>query len=136
MIDLTEGLSPQELSYLERHVQTATPEQRLMMLFAQLRADLAAADAAFDPAPNIEAISNNLLHAQQIVVVLKETLDTTVEIGRTLSSVYQCCNDELVHANLKKDRNRIPAVRRMIDAIADANARAMLQESANVGAGV
>jgi len=106
--------------YLADQVATATPGQRLLMLFERLLRDLSNADAAF-AAGDYYAINKSLVHAQEIVLALRDPLDRETDLGRALSSVYNFCFDRLVDANLRKDPEWIARCRQMIEQIATAN---------------
>ncbi|HVC24624.1 MAG TPA: flagellar export chaperone FliS [Acidimicrobiales bacterium] len=120
--------------YLADQVRTATPAQRLVMLFDQLRRDLHCASAAFEGG-TLKEISDNLVHAQHIIIALRDPLDTETELGRALSGVYGFCLQHLVAANLTKDATKLPDVQAIVDRLADANrtAAAALQVPAGVG---
>ena len=63
--------------YLTEAIETATPASRLTMLLDALEMDLARADKAFADRADIKTISDLLIHAQDIVLTLRDTLDTT-----------------------------------------------------------
>jgi flagellar secretion chaperone FliS len=106
--------------YLANQVNTSTPAQRLLMLFDQLRRDLYAAELGFG-AGDFKEISDNLVHAQEILIALRDPLDLATELGRSLSGVYGFCIDRLVLANLKKDITLLPVVQGIVDRLAEAN---------------
>jgi flagellar protein FliS len=110
--------------YLVNQVATATPAQRLMMLFEQLRRDLRSAQLGF-AVRDFKEISDNLVHAQHILIALRDPLDLNTDLGRALSGVYGFCLQRLVEANLEKDPNLIPVVQGIIDRIAEANRTAL-----------
>lgn len=114
--------------YLADLVTTATPVQRLLMLFDHLRRDLAAADAAFT-AQDWKVVSDHLIHAQHILFALRDPLDRASMLGGSLASLYDFCLTRLLACNLQKDPSLLPAVRDIVDRLADANATA----AANVG---
>ncbi|HVC25847.1 MAG TPA: flagellar export chaperone FliS [Acidimicrobiales bacterium] len=120
--------------YLADQVRTATPAQRLVMLFDQLRRDLHCAAAAFEGG-TLKEISDNLVHAQHVIIALRDPLDTETELGRALSGIYGFCLQHLVTANLTKDPSMLPDVQTIVDRLADANraAVASLQVPASVG---
>jgi len=106
--------------YLADQVRTATPVQRLLMLFDQLRRDLLRAEAAFG-GTDLKEISDHLVHAQEVIQALRDPLDPETELGRALRGVYGFCLEHLVQANLRKDPTMVPAVRQIVERIAEAN---------------
>jgi len=112
--------------YLANQVNTSTPEQRLLMLFDYLLRDLHAADAAFGT-NNLKDISDALVHAQEILFALRDPLDTSTDLGRSLTAVYSFCLQRLLDANIRKDRSLITEVRVMIEKIASANRTAAME---------
>ncbi len=109
--------------YLENLVATATPAQRLLLLFDYLRRDLTQAAESFGDR-NWKAVSDALVHAQHIVFALRDPLDRESELGRSLHAVYSFCLTELLRCNLEKDPTALPAVRNIVDQLANANATA------------
>lgn len=114
--------------YLADQVTTATPVQRLLMLFDHLRRDLTRASEAF-AAGDWKLVSDGLVHAQHILFALRDPLDRSSELGRTLAAVYDFCLDRLLACNLQKDPTLLPAVRELVEQVAAANARAALAMS-------
>ncbi len=109
-----------QLRYLTDWILTATPIQRLLMLFDGLHTDLDAALEAF-ATRDWKDVSDHLVHAQEILLALRDGLDRTTPLGASLHGIYSFCLSELVRANLDKEPERLPAVRRLIEQIADAN---------------
>jgi flagellar secretion chaperone FliS len=109
--------------YLADQVTTATPAQRLLMLFDVLHRDLLSAQEAFT-AGDLKVINDHLVHAQQVLMALRDPLDASTEIGRSLHAVYTFCLIQLVDANMRKDRRLIDPCLYMLDEIAEANRRA------------
>lgn len=106
--------------YLAEAVETSTPAVRLTMLFDRLDHDLRAADAAF-AAGSIKEISDTLIHAQEIVLALRDTLRLDVWEGAPrLAALYDFFHSELVSANLAKDRDRAARTAELIGQIGEA----------------
>ena len=59
--------------YLADAVATAPPPVLLTMLYDALELDLARADVAFESG-DIKAINDNLVHAQEIILTLRDTM--------------------------------------------------------------
>ncbi len=106
--------------YLADQVNTGTPAQRLVMLFDRLLRDLRSAEEAF-VVKDLKTISDNLVHAQQILFALRDPLDTTTELGRGLRSVYTYCLKTLIEANMKKDPSLLAECAARLEEIAEAN---------------
>ena len=109
--------------YLADLVMTATPVQRLLMLFEHLGRDLSTAAVAFDAA-DWKAVNDSLVHAQHILFALRDPLDRESELGRSLAAVYDFCLDRLLACNLQKDPSLLPAVQELVGQVATANAMA------------
>jgi flagellar protein FliS len=110
--------------YLADQVETATPAQRLMMLFGRLQRDLRTATEAFS-GTDLKVINDALVHAQQILFALRDPLDDS-PLGKSLGAVYSFCINELIKANLEKNKHRLPPVIAVIDQIAGANLAASM----------
>lgn len=110
--------------YLADQVETASPSQRVLMLLGKLLADMYAADEAFERMA-IEPIHSNLVHAQEIVLVLRDSLSGSDWSGaEPLRAVYGFVHQRLVTCNVKKDRSLLPVCIRLVEQIARANTKA------------
>jgi flagellar protein FliS len=106
--------------YLAEAVETATPAERLLMLFDRLEVDLVRASTAFDTGDNY-VINEQLVNAQEIVAALRATLDVaTWPEGASLVGLYNLWQQELLAANLEKDPSRLPPVAEMVGQVAAA----------------
>lgn len=133
--------SQQQQRYLSEAVETASPAARLVMLYDRLVLDLTRAETACANGSVVEA-HTNLIHAQQIVGVLAETLDRTVWSGaQTLYDLYDYLYRELISANLTKSAiqvaNAITIVRPLAaawhEAAATLAAQSMVVQHSGVG---
>jgi flagellar protein FliS len=108
------------LRYLAEAIETATPAVRLTMLYDRLELDLRRAETGFEDG-DLKAISDNLIHAQEILQVLRTTLrgDVWEGAGR-LAALYDFLHGELLHANLAKDRGKVAEAARLIAQLAEA----------------
>lgn len=112
------------LRYLAHQVETASPAQRLLMLQAQLLQDLRAAEAAFEH-PGVEPVHRNLVHAQEIVLVLRDSLRGSDWRGAgPLAAVYSFVHQRLVDCNVRKDPALLPSCIKLIEQVYDANTAA------------
>lgn len=120
---MTQDTKALEERYLADFVMTATPVQRLLMLFTYLKSDLTSAEEAFEAKDN-KKINDSLVHAQQILIALRDVLDPDTEFGEGLRAIYTFCIERLIAANINKDRSLISAVCVMVERIATANENA------------
>lgn len=123
--------APEELMlqrYLADFVATASPAQRLLLLFDYLRRDLIAAAQGFEEG-DLKKVSDQLVHAQHIVFALRDPLDRATVLGKNLASVYDFCLNELIECNLYKQPERIASVQELIEQIAAANRQALAATS-------
>lgn len=92
--------------YLAEAVETASPAVRLTMLFDRLDLDLRSADAAFASGA-MQEVNTRLIHAQEIVATLRDTLNADLWDGAPrLAALYDYLYGELVGANINKDHQR------------------------------
>jgi len=115
-------LEEMRLRYLTEAIETSTPASRLTMLFDALEMDLARADQAFGAERvDIKSLSDLLIHAQDILLTLRSTLDVSVwEPAARLQALYDHLYNELVKANLDKDRARAAGVAGHVGQLAQA----------------
>lgn len=109
--------------YLADLVATASPVQRLLLLFDYLRRDLTKADEGFS-GRDWKVVNDSLVHAQHIMFALRDPLDQGTELGRSLAGVYGFCLAQLLKCNLEKDPSLLPPVRSIVDQLASTNATA------------
>ncbi|HVC69106.1 MAG TPA: flagellar export chaperone FliS [Acidimicrobiales bacterium] len=106
--------------YLAEAIETAQPAVRLTMLFDALELDLRRADAAFDT-NDLKAINDNLVHAQAILLTLRDTIKPELWEGAPrLIALYDFFLAELLRANLDKDRQRAADVAVLIGQVGGA----------------
>jgi len=93
---------------------------RLTMLYDALELDLRRADTAFE-ADDLKAINDNLVHAQAIILTLRDTIKPELWDGAPrLIALYDFFLAELLGANLTKDRKRAAGVTELIGRVGDA----------------
>jgi flagellar secretion chaperone FliS len=106
--------------YLADAIETAAPAVRLMMLYDALELDLRRADAAFE-AEDLKAINDNLVHAQAIILTLRDTIKPELWDGAPrMIALYNYFLAELLGANLDKDRRRVVTVTELIGRVGEA----------------
>lgn len=92
-------------AYVDGTLGTSSPEQLVVRLYDRLVVDLDRADVALAAGTSA---SEHLLHAQEIVISLLTSLDTSVwPEGRALSGVYTYLHSRLVRANVHRDRSLV-----------------------------
>jgi flagellar secretion chaperone FliS len=106
--------------YLGDTVNTASPGRLLVMLYDRLVLDLKRGEQAFAEG-NREEGSRQLLHAQEIIMELRASLDTAAWGGGPgLASLYGFLLTELVGANIGADAERVATCRGIVEPLRDA----------------
>ena len=90
-------------AYMDASVATATPARLLVMLCERLALDVGRGLDA-QRAGDHSATNRHLVHAQDIVMELRTSLDTAAwDGGPALASIYDFLHLQLVRANVTKD---------------------------------
>src|SRR4051794_40136067 len=106
--------------YLGDGVATASPQQLLVMLYDRLALDLERGDGALTRGDR-EAASEQLQHAQEIVLELRASLNVEVwDGGPRLAALYAWLITELIQANVKGDLRRARDCRKVVEPLRDA----------------
>jgi flagellar protein FliS len=106
--------------YLADAIETAQPAVRLTMLYDALELDLRRADAAFET-DDLKAINDNLVHAQTIILTLRDTIKPELWDGAArMIALYDYFLAELLGANLDKNRQRAAAAAELIGRVGNA----------------
>jgi flagellar protein FliS len=106
--------------YLSDSVATASPARLLVMLYDRLVLDLVRAED-FLRAGDRVAGSGQLVHAQEIVMELRTTLDVDAWPGAAgLAQLYGFLITELIGANVRGDADRTATCRALIEPLAEA----------------
>ncbi|GAA2356707.1 flagellar export chaperone FliS [Dactylosporangium salmoneum] len=117
--------------YVSDSVSTAPPAQLLVMLYDRLVLDLMIAGQAYESGDRNTG-SSRVYHAQEILMELRATLDTSVWSGGPgLASLYSYMINELVQSNVAGDRARIETVQGFAEQLRDAWREAAAQVAAN-----
>lgn len=115
--------------YLAEAIETATPAARLIMVLDRLEQDLALADRGFE-AGDLKVISDHLIHAQEIVLALRDTIKVDLWDGAPrVIALYDHLTNELLRSNLDKDRERAAKAAGMLRQLADGWRRAAAAEA-------
>ena len=121
--------------YLDDFITTAPPAKLLLMLYDRLVLDLTRAEQALAAGNRAEA-SRQIVHAQEILLELRSSLDTSAWSGaEALASLYGFLLTELIAANVAGDAARLATCRGLIEPIRDAWRESTATE-ANTGSAV
>lgn len=106
--------------YLASSITTASPAKLLLMLYDRLVLDLRRAEEALAGGDRVEA-SSQLMHAQDIVMELRTSLDVDAWDGAAqLANIYVFVLSELVQANTKGDAAKVASCRSLVEPLRDA----------------
>lgn len=106
--------SPAQLRYLADAVNTASPAQRLVMLYDRLLLDIRRAGQAQQRGDTFEG-ATQLRHGQQIVAELRSSLRMDAWPGAdNLASLYGFLLTELVELAAAEDQQRLDAVTEIV----------------------
>ena len=97
------------LQYQKTSIETMSPGKLLLMLFDGAIKDLNRAKEAIDN-KDINKAHNELVKVQDIITELMTTLKMDYEISNSLMSLYDYYLQQLVEANMKKDKTIIDEV--------------------------
>jgi flagellar protein FliS len=118
--------------YVSDSVATAPPSRLLVMLYDRLVLDLMIAGQSLEQGDR-QTASGRIQHAQEIIMELRATLDTSAWSGGPgLASLYSFLITELVQANVTGDRGKVESVQSFAEQLRDAWREAAAQV---IGAG-
>ncbi|MEV0135054.1 flagellar export chaperone FliS [Dactylosporangium sp. NPDC050688] len=118
--------------YVSDSVATAPPSRLLVMLYDRLVLDLMIAGQSLEQGDRPTA-SGRIQHAQEIIMELRATLDTSAWSGGPgLAALYSFLITELVQANVTGDRGKVESVQSFAEQLRDAWREAAAQV---IGAG-
>ncbi|MER7002597.1 flagellar export chaperone FliS [Dactylosporangium sp. NPDC000555] len=116
--------------YVTDSVSTAPPAQLLVMLYDRLVLDLMIAGQALESGDRTTG-SGRMHHAQEILMELRATLDTSAWSGGPgLAALYSYMINELVQSNVTGDRARVETVQGFAEQLRDAWREAAAQVTA------
>lgn len=106
--------------YLQDSINTASPGKLLLMLYERLIRDLLQGEEAIR-AGDREKASEMLIHAQEIILELRTTLDVESWAGAPgLASLYGFVLTELIGANVSQDADKVVSCRTLLEPLRDA----------------
>ncbi|MEU8237139.1 flagellar export chaperone FliS [Actinoplanes missouriensis] len=106
--------------YLQDTINTASPAKLLIMLYDRMILDLGQGEEAFRNGDR-ELGSAKVMHAQEIVLELRTTLDLEAWDGAPgLANLYGFILTELIGANISRDADRVASCRKLLEPLRDA----------------
>jgi flagellar protein FliS len=106
--------------YLTDTVSTASPARLLVMLYDRLLLDLSHGEAALRTGDR-ETASDRLIHAQEILLELRGSLDVTGWVGAPrLAQLYSFLLTQLIQANVRREPDRVASCRDLVQPLAEA----------------
>lgn len=107
--------------YLRNQVMSASPNKLIEMLIEGAIKSIKKAEMAIED-KKIEAANNEIVHAQDIVDELKFSVNKDIEgdIPQQLISTYDVVEQELIQANIHKDKNHLEIASTMLNELLDA----------------
>ena len=107
--------------YLINQVMSASPNKLIEMLIEGAIRSIKKAEMAIED-KKIEAANNEIVHAQDIVDELKFSVNKEIEgdIPQQLISTYDVVEQELIQANIHKDKNHLEIALTMLNELLDA----------------
>ena len=110
-------------AYKETQIKSATPGQLIIMLYDGAIKNINIAIEGFKKKnKKLDTISNAIIKAQDIVSELMVSLDFEQggDISKNLFSIYIYMNRELLNANIKKEKEPLESVKKMLMELRDA----------------
>ena len=101
-------------TFVDHSLDTASPSRLLVLLYDRLYLDLARGEQAMR-AGDRPLAHGQLVHAQEIVGALMDSLDGSWTGAEQLSSIYQYLLTELMGANVAGDADRVAACRDIVE---------------------
>lgn len=124
-------------AYRETQIKTANQGKLIVMLYDGAIKNLNQAVESFSSSHRkYDVISNAILKAQDIISELMVSLDFEKggEISRNLFSLYTFMNNQLLTANLKKEKNPVEEVKKMLMELREAWAEIARKGAVQAGA--
>lgn len=121
--------------YLADSIATASPAKLLVMLYDRLVLDLTRAEDAL-AADDRVAASRQLMHAQEILLELRTSLDVEAwEAAPGLANLYVFVLGELMRANVNGDGALVASCRGLVEPLRDAWREAAFKTATPIPAG-
>ncbi|WP_204413395.1 flagellar export chaperone FliS [Bacillus tianshenii] len=105
-------------AYQQNAVSTATPGELTLMLYNGALKFMRLAKKGMEE-KNLELKNTNLIKAQKIIQELMVTLNTDLEVSKSMLSMYDYMNRRLIEANIKNDSEIIAEVEALMTEFRD-----------------
>ena len=117
---MTNPYASHKNDYLINQVMSASPNKLIEMLIEGAIRSVKKAEMAIED-KKIEAANNEIVHAQDIVDELKFSVNKDIEgdIPQQLISTYDVVEQELIQANIHKDKNHLEIALTMLNELLD-----------------
>lgn len=106
-------------AYKKQSITTLTPGEVVVRLYMEAERQLNRA-SYYIPQKNFEGANKALTKAQDVVNALRSCLDMNIPISKSLDSIYEYFNREIVEANVKKDKEKVDALIPMVATLREA----------------
>ena len=118
---MTNPYASHKNDYLINQVMSASPNKLIEMLIEGAIKSIKKAEMAIED-KKIEAANNEIVHAQDIVDELKFSVNKEIEgdIPQQLISTYDVVEQELIQANIHKDKNHLEIAVTILNELLDA----------------
>lgn len=118
---MTNPYASHKNDYLINQVMSASPNKLIEMLIEGTIRSVKKAEMAIED-KKIEAANNEIVHAQDIVDELKFSVNKEIEgdIPQQLISTYDVVEQELIQANIHKDKNHLEIAVTILNELLDA----------------
>lgn len=107
--------------YKKNQINTASPKQLIVLLYEGAIKNLRHAELALD-LKDFSLVNQKLLKTQDIILELQVTLNKEEggQIAENLYELYEYMMNDLIQANIKKDKTKIEANRDILSGLAEA----------------
>ena len=106
-------------AYKKQSITTLTPGEVVVRLYMEAERQLNRA-SYYIPQKNFEGANKALTKAQDVVNALRSCLDMNIPISKSLDSIYEYFNREIVETNVKKDKEKVDALIPMVATLREA----------------
>lgn len=98
--------------YKQNQVTTASPKELVILLYQGCIKKIRLAELSLEE-ERLDLVNMNLIKAQDIITELLHTLDMEAggDIAESLAAIYEYLLDELLQANIHKDKEKMVLVR-------------------------
>ncbi|MCA1320524.1 flagellar export chaperone FliS [Bacillus tianshenii] len=105
-------------AYQQNSVSTASPGELTLMLYNGALKFMRLAKKGIEE-KNLDLKNTNLIKAQKIIQELMVTLNTDLEVSKSMLSMYDYMNRRLIEANIKNDTEIIDEVETLMTEFRD-----------------